>query len=252
MLDAKETRPAVELSTTYSACDASIIPCLEDTSPNVTLIDTIEGPSAQAFFLRAWPMYLHELAVLGADSFKLDESGKWFPNVAPAWVATITPNIHLYSAQSALDERQPFMRTHVIAVDGVAAGFACVAARPFRYMPEDCDHCIGEFFLVHNQRGAGVGQRAFELLLASYPRGSWYLRTAVRNTRAMRFWAKCLSEPHIQLVEDESDAKHRSYRFNLRRRRAQRGARSTRPGELVAATAMMPTELYGSDGSVAY
>jgi predicted acetyltransferase len=160
--------------------------------PQVQLIAASSTREAKEFFLNTWPMYVHELRGFGATFYTLDAVGRWQPHISPHWVAAVTPNVNLRTPVAANDPRQPFQRCHVIVCAGKPVGFACVGLAPFKYMPEDADHHLSEFFVTHAQRGQGVSARALELLLASYPPGRWCLRVLPGNARAQRFWANVL------------------------------------------------------------
>ncbi|MEY4577274.1 MAG: hypothetical protein RL701_1977 [Pseudomonadota bacterium] len=163
--------------------------------------------------MNTWSMYVHELSGLGADCYVLDAAGHWHPNVSGDWVANITPNINLRVPQSALDPRQPFQRTHVITLDRRPIGFACVASQPFRYMPQDVDRQLAEFFIIHGYRGVGVSQCAFEALLATYPPGRWHLRILPGNTRARRFWPKALAIAGVTERDEREEDDNVTWRF---------------------------------------
>jgi predicted acetyltransferase len=183
------------------------------TSPQIDLIDATSSLRTREFFLNAWPMYVHELCGLGATFYKLDATGRWQPPVAPDWLANVTPNVNLRSPRSALDPQQPFQRTHVITNAGAPVGFVCVGSQPFKYMPEDVDRCIAEFFLVHGQRGRGVSTLALTGLLQAYPPGRWHLRVLAGNVRAQRFWSRALVVAGARELEQRHEDTDVTWRF---------------------------------------
>jgi predicted acetyltransferase len=165
---------------------------------DVSLVDAWCEDSARDFFLRAWPMYVHDLSAFDSDFYQLDASGRWLPDIAGDWVARTTRPEHLRVPRASSDPAQPFQRGHVINHRGQPVGFACVGLNPFRYMPEEADVILAEFFLVHRSRGIGVAQHAIQTLIARYP-GHWALRAIHDNARAIRFWRKTL--PALGLLE---------------------------------------------------
>lgn len=158
---------------------------------SITIIDGWRAPQARDFFRNAWPMYVHEITGYSTDFYRLDATGRWLPDIVEHWISDVTPPANLRVPRKDSDSIQPFQRAHVIAVDGVPVGFACVALQPFKYMPEDVDLIVSEFFLVRGRRGTGVARRALELLMERYP-GRWYLRAIHDNLRAIQFWRKTL------------------------------------------------------------
>jgi len=184
-----------------------------DNLASIALCEAWRDRKAREFFLNTWPLYVHELRGFGADFYTLDATGQWQPRIAPDWVANVTPNLNLRAPAPAHDPSQPFQRTHVISRDGWPIGFACVGLRPFKYMPDDCDYGLAEFFLVHGQRGGGLGERAVDAVLRAYPPGSWHLRVLAGNTRALRFWAKTLPALAVHALDERREAGDIAFRF---------------------------------------
>src|SRR5262245_15518629 len=106
------------------------------------LLDAWQQPDARAFFVNAWPMYVHELSGFDTDFYELDAAGRWQPDIMGDWVAPVTPEANLRSPATAV--AQPYQRAHVIVDSGRPVGFVCVGLQPFKYMPEDVDQCVAE------------------------------------------------------------------------------------------------------------
>jgi predicted acetyltransferase len=182
---------------------------------DVAIVDAWGEPEARRFFENVWPMYVHELSGFGSVFYHLDSSGRWLPDIAGDWVSSVTPADNLDPAVEHGDLRQPFQRAHVIARAGFHVGFACIGLRPFKYMPEDADVTLAEFFLTRAVRGTGTGRRALELLLARYP-GRWYLRALEHNARAIRFWRKTLPAVGTLALEEGLESGDVTWRFSRR------------------------------------
>jgi predicted acetyltransferase len=155
-------------------------------------------------------MYVHELSAFDPD-YTLDARGIWQPELAEPWAASVTAPEHLRESQLARGA-QPFHRAHVIARDQQPVGFACVGFAPFKYMPDDVDFVMAEYFVIHAVRGSGLSRRALELLLARY-HGRWYLRALAGNTRAARFWAKTLPLTRARDLQASDEGGATSWRF---------------------------------------
>ena len=164
---------------------------IRDPIRHVELADVWTTPAAEEFFRNVWPMYVHELSGFGADFYTLDARGRWQPEIVDDWAAPVTLDELLRETRSESDPRQPFQRAHVVLGDGVPVGFVCVSVSPFRFMAPDVDFELGEMFLVHTHRGAGVAERALGEVLSRYP-GRWCLRVLPGNARAIRFWQRAL------------------------------------------------------------
>ncbi|OZB96840.1 GNAT family N-acetyltransferase [Paenibacillus sp. XY044] len=82
---------------------------------------------------------------------------------------------------------------YMIKVDGIPAGLAFVATRPYIPCPPFIDYYLNEFFLLRYYRGRGIGEEAVRLLIEMMP-GHWELQTnpTDRNERAIHFWRKTL------------------------------------------------------------
>ncbi|XXX77504.1 GNAT family N-acetyltransferase [Sorangium sp. So ce134] len=158
---------------------------------NISIIDAWRTPEAREFFRNVWPMYVHEISGFDTSFYVLDEAGRWQPDIVDDWVSSVTPPGNLRAPRSEQDPMQPFQRAHVITSDARPIGFVCVGLRPFRYMPDDVDVSIAEFFLIHGSRGTGAGRHALEMLIHRHP-GRWHLRAIHDNARAIRFWTKTL------------------------------------------------------------
>jgi len=157
----------------------------------IGLIDGWANREAREFFRNVWPMYVHEISGYDTEFYRLDSTGRWIPNLVDDWISNATRPANLRTSHGESDLLQPFQRAHVVTAGGVPIGFACVGLQPFKYMPEDADVTIAEFFLAHKSRGTGAGRRAIELLVKQYP-GRWHLRAIHDNRRAIRFWRKTL------------------------------------------------------------
>jgi predicted acetyltransferase len=157
----------------------------------VSLADGWSNAGARDFFLNAWPMYVHDISAFDSDFYCLDANGRWLPDIAGDWVASVTRADNLDANHAPSGEKQPYQRAHVILDRGRPVGFACVGLSPFRHMPAEADVILAEFFLIHGSRGVGIGQHVARALVARYP-GRWSLSAIHDNTRAIRFWRKTL------------------------------------------------------------
>jgi predicted acetyltransferase len=182
---------------------------------NVTLVDAWTSPSASRFFRNVFPMYLHEISGYDIHFYSLDETGCWQPDLIADWLAPVTPAANLRSPPLPDHGSQPYQRTQVIISDGRPVGFACLGLPPFRFMPDDVDACIAEFFVIHESRGAGIGHRALELLLPRH-HGRWHLRAIHDNERAIRFWAHALQKSGVRDLERRNEEGDVVWRFKLR------------------------------------
>jgi predicted acetyltransferase len=177
---------------------------------SVVLLDAWRSPEAADFFRNVWPMYLHEISGYDTDFYVLDAAGRWQPNLAGDWLSRITPSANLRAAADAAN--QPYQRTHVILHDQRPVGFACVGIAPFKYMPEDVELTIAEFFLIHAARGSAIGVRALESVLGRY-QGSWQLRVLHDNARALRFWPKALPQAGARELKTRTEHGDITFRF---------------------------------------
>jgi predicted acetyltransferase len=181
---------------------------------SVLLLDAWRVAEAAEFFRKVWPMYVHEISGYDTDFYVLDAEGRWQPDLVEDWLATQTPRANLAEGVEALPGTvQPYQRTHVIVHDERPVGFACIGLRPFKYMPDDADLTIAEFFVIHALRGERVGRRALELVLARYS-GRWGLRVLHDNVRALRFWSKTLPEAGAREVRSRTDHGDIAFRFS--------------------------------------
>jgi len=171
----------------------------------VRLIDAWREPAARAFFFNVWPMYVHELSGFDTDFYRLDEGGRWQPDIAADWVSTETPAANLRASRDAGDPAQPFQRTHVITRAGRPVGFACIGLQPFKFMADDVDQTFGELFLIHAARGDGTAARAVELVLRAHP-GRWSMLVIHDNARALRFWRKTLPLAGARAIEERENS----------------------------------------------
>src|SRR5689334_19395481 len=99
-------------------------------SEPIALVDAWRDPLARAFFLNVWPMYVHELSGFDTDFYALDERGRWQPDIASDWIASVTPPANLDSPRAVHDPGQPFQRTHVITQGDRPVGFVSIALPP--------------------------------------------------------------------------------------------------------------------------
>ena len=178
----------------------------------IAIVDAWRVDEARVFFRNVWPMYLHEVSGFDTDFYGLDEAGRWFPDIVEDWISIATPPQNLRSVRAEQDPAQPFQRAHVVTSGGRPVGFICVGMQPFKYMPEDVDLNIAEFFLVHASRGTGTAARALALILRRYP-GQWHLRAIHDNVRAIRFWRKSLPSLGIRDLKESRDDIDVVFRF---------------------------------------
>ena len=184
---------------------------------SVVLLDAWRDAMAAEFFRNVWPMYVHELTGYDTDFYVLSAQGRWQPDLVGDWLAEETPSANLRpSVEPLLEARQPYQRTHVIVHDERPVGFACIGLRPFKYMPEDAELTIAEFFVIHALRGTSLSRRALELVLGRYA-GRWQLRVLHDNSRAMRFWSKTLPQAGASEVKSRTEHGDVAFRFVTRR-----------------------------------
>jgi predicted acetyltransferase len=178
----------------------------------IAIVDAWCVPEARAFFRNVWPMYVHEISGFDTDFYEVDEAGRWMPDIVEDWIASATPPENLRIGRAEQDPAQPFQRAHVITSGGRPVGFVCVGMQPFKYMPEDADLSIAEFFLIHASRGTGTATRALELVLRCYA-GRWHLRAIHDNARAIRFWRKELPSLGVRCLEEGREDGDVVFRF---------------------------------------
>jgi predicted acetyltransferase len=179
---------------------------------NVAVVDAWRVLEAREFFRNVWPMYVHEISGFDTDFYVLDQAGRWQPDLVEDWVSSVTPSANMRTPRPEADPMQPFQRAHVISSDTGPIGFVCVGVKPFKYMPDDVDFNMAEFFLIHPSRGTGASRRARELLLARYP-GRWHLRALHGNDRAVRFWTKTLPLVGVRDLEEREENGDVTWRF---------------------------------------
>ncbi len=182
----------------------------------VLLTPVQDAPEALTFFVNTWPMYVHEISGFDTDFYSLDDRGCWQPDLIGDWTAAVTPLANLREVRSDSDVGQPFQKSFVISSDGSPVGFVCVGAAPFKYMPEDADFILSEFFVQRRHRGTGVAEAAFQQLLAHYP-GRWFLRVIHDNVRARRFWRRVLARAGVQQLREEIEGTDVTSRFTAGR-----------------------------------
>lgn len=178
----------------------------------IAIVDAWRVREARGFFRNVWPMYVHEVSGFDADFYVLDETGRWLPDIVGDWISSTTPPQNLRIPRSEQDPEQPFQRAHVITSDYRPVGFVCVGMQPFKYMPDDADLIIAEFFLIHAVRGTGTGTRALDLVLRRYP-GRWHLRAIHDNARAIGFWRKALPMVGVRDLEEHREDGDVVFRF---------------------------------------
>lgn len=77
---------------------------------------------------------------------------------------------------------------YLIFCDDTLAGFSFVR----RYPPDQNLYDMGQFFILNDFKGKGVGRKAFQLTLARFP-GNWLTRVIVENKAAFQFWEKVIA-----------------------------------------------------------
>ena len=180
----------------------------------IALVDAWQVAEARDFFVRAWPMYVHELSGFDTDFYTLDAEGRWQPDIVQDWIAPVTPSANLREGHTAREAAQPFQRAHVIVQDRRPVGFVCIGLSPFKYMPDDVDLSIAEMFLIHASRGTGTGESALALLFARYP-GRFELRAIHDNARAIAFWRRALPRLGAQAIVERSEHGDVTFRFRI-------------------------------------
>ena len=175
-----------------------------------------EAEPLRVFFRNVWPLYVHEIAGFDTDFYRLDEHGRWQPDIVEDWIAAVTPPANLREDASSRYGGQPFQRTYVVACEGRVVGFVCLGLAPFRYMVEDADVCLAELFLTRAARGGGLGERALALLLPRHP-GRWQLRVIHDNARALAFWSKALPRARVTQLKRSTQDKDVCWSFSVDR-----------------------------------
>lgn len=182
------------------------------TQEAVTLLEAWRDPKARGFFRNVWPLYVHEISGFDTDFYRLDESGRFVPDLVEDWISPVTPAVSLRAARSEGDPSGPFQRAYVIALDGRPVGFVCVGVAPFAYMPEDADVSIAEFFVIHEVRGSETASRALRLLFERFS-GSFQLSVIHDNARALRFWRRALPSLSVRDLEERRVEGDIEFRF---------------------------------------
>ncbi|PSW17562.1 GNAT family N-acetyltransferase [Photobacterium sanctipauli] len=103
---------------------------------------------------------------------------------------------------------------YLIIVGSELAGFALVR----RYPSNTSIYDIEQFFVLRKFKGKGVGKKALELVLKSYP-GKWQIRVLIENMFALNFWKSAVSNVvgcEYSLSEDiDVDLKMNFFRFKV-------------------------------------
>lgn len=117
-------------------------------------------------------LYTYELSFFEDDStnFNLLETGLY----------EMSKYLKLYWKE---DKRHPY----ILKCDGKLAGFVL-----YRYN-EEGNNEIAEFFVINKYRKNGAGTFMAEEIFKLY-KGTWEIRTLLKNTRAQSFWRKVISK----------------------------------------------------------
>lgn len=91
----------------------------------------------------------------------------------------------MMTAYWELDDHHPFL----ILSGTELAGLAFVR----RYPGSEDVYDMGQFFIVDEFKGMGLGREAFRQTLVRFP-GDWLVRVLPGNTRAFEFWKKVAAE----------------------------------------------------------
>jgi predicted acetyltransferase len=95
--------------------------------------------------------------------------------------------------------------THVpllLRLDGRLVGFALL--NNASHTGGAADRNMAEFFVVRKHRRGGVGTAAAQTILSRYP-GVWEIAVARRNTAALSFWRKAVTQHPLAADIEESD-----------------------------------------------
>jgi predicted acetyltransferase len=133
----------------------------------------LAAPSDAVLLTNLLELYLHDLSAV--FPIQLGPDGRFgYPALALYW--------------SEPERRLPFL----IRENHRVAGFALVArGSPASADPEVWD--VAEFFVLRQQRRAGVGRRAALRLWAQLP-GRWIVRASEGNPGAVPFWTAVVTE----------------------------------------------------------
>lgn len=133
-----------------------------------------------------FPFYFHDLSQYD-DGLDSNEYG------LPVWTATggetpKTPAECVAYNWWIREECHKFL----IRADNKPVGFAIVNPGP-KMLTEGIDYDLLDFFLVAKYRGKGIGRQAAVQVFEHY-RGVWEVFQLARNTAAIAFWHRVISE----------------------------------------------------------
>jgi predicted acetyltransferase len=143
-----------------------------DTAPDVviSLASVSEAPVLENLL----ELYIHDLSAVFPD-MTIGPDGRFgYPKLSRYWSE---PNVRF----PFLVRRAGQLAGFVLAVHGTTAGAE----------PDGFD--IAEFFVLRNQRRAGVGRLAARALWNRLP-GHWTVRVSEGNLGALPFWASVIQE----------------------------------------------------------
>lgn len=83
---------------------------------------------------------------------------------------------------------------YLVIVDAMTSGFFIVGQPP-KNCPDCCDYYIQEFYIQNKVQNKGVGKLAMKEFLKDHV-GKYFLYVLIKNTRAIHFWDKVISQNH--------------------------------------------------------
>ena len=124
-------------------------------------------------------LWHHDLSIMDCTLFPhMDDNGYY------EYTAT---DVYFDSDDTVRDK----LLAYFIRYNNELAGF-CIISKPPYILKQDCDYCVGEFYITGNFRRKGVAGDACRLIFAKHP-GRYCLETIENNTAAKRFWTKLIN-----------------------------------------------------------
>ncbi|WP_461534964.1 GNAT family N-acetyltransferase [Spongorhabdus nitratireducens] len=108
------------------------------------------------------------------------------------------------------DDHYPFL----IRCMGEIAGFSLLR----KYPADSALYDIGQFFILRKYKGMGVGRRAFELSVSTFP-GQWLTRVLLENKPALAFWLSVIGQVtdnhFFRAIETDEDLPMHFIRYDI-------------------------------------
>jgi predicted acetyltransferase len=154
--------------------------------PPINLTIAKIGPESDDFLRNLFQRYLHDMAQW--FDVEAEPDGSYAYDFSSIW-----KNYDVYLAK----------------VDDANAGFALVGSAA-EWIADSYARDVHEFFVMHEFRRAGVGQRMATCVWNKYP-GEWLVRVLEANTPAVLFWRASVS--HYSHKEETHHVGGRPWRF---------------------------------------